>query len=148
MFTRLLVAYDESPEAEKALEAAIDLAKVSGASLHSVTVAEDLPPYIMYGTLETTIDSDMATALTFQREAYYGAIVQKARDRAAAAGVAIDAILVPGIETDAIVTRTKEICADLLIIGLHKHSALVDHLWGSTHQRLTCTTPCSILAVR
>ena len=148
MFTRLLVAYDESPEAEKALAAGIDLAKVSGAALYSVTVAEDLPAYVLYGTLEAPLESDLRTTLVNQRESYYGAIARKAKDRAAEAGVAIEAAVVSGMETDSILSYTKEICADLLIVGLHKHSTIIDHLWGSTHQRLTCSSPCSILAVR
>ena len=46
MYKRMIVAYDESPEAKRALTHAIELAKVMGAELRLVTVSEPLPAYI------------------------------------------------------------------------------------------------------
>lgn len=46
MIERILVAYDESPQAESALKVAIDLSRALGAYLKVVTVAEPLPTYL------------------------------------------------------------------------------------------------------
>ncbi|HKT11148.1 MAG TPA: universal stress protein [Terriglobia bacterium] len=48
MFKKVVVAYDESPEAERAFRSALDLGKFSISELYIVTVVEDLPPYVGY----------------------------------------------------------------------------------------------------
>lgn len=48
MFKRILVAYDESPESERALITGIHLAKSLIAELRAVSVQEKLPPYTGY----------------------------------------------------------------------------------------------------
>jgi nucleotide-binding universal stress UspA family protein len=48
MFRKIVVAYDESPEAERAIRSAIYLSKVLAAELLTVTVAEELPAYTGY----------------------------------------------------------------------------------------------------
>ena len=45
MFKKILVGYDGSDGAKKALKAGIDIAKHYGAELHSISVEEDLPHY-------------------------------------------------------------------------------------------------------
>lgn len=46
MYKRMIVAYDESAEAKRALTHAIELAKLMGAALRLVTVFEPLPGYV------------------------------------------------------------------------------------------------------
>jgi nucleotide-binding universal stress UspA family protein len=48
MFQKIMVAYDESLEAGKALEVAIELARALGAELKVVTVLEPLPAYFSF----------------------------------------------------------------------------------------------------
>ncbi len=45
MFKKILVGYDGSDGAKKALRTAIDIAKHYGAELHSISVEEDFPHY-------------------------------------------------------------------------------------------------------
>jgi nucleotide-binding universal stress UspA family protein len=45
MFRRLLVAYDGSEGANRALVAGVALAKALGVDLHAVAVEEELPKY-------------------------------------------------------------------------------------------------------
>jgi len=45
MFKKILVAYDGSEGAKKALKVAIDLAKKDNAELHSISVEEGVPHY-------------------------------------------------------------------------------------------------------
>jgi nucleotide-binding universal stress UspA family protein len=47
VYRRMIVAYDESPEAKRALTHAIELAKLIGAELRLVTVCEPLPAYVL-----------------------------------------------------------------------------------------------------
>jgi nucleotide-binding universal stress UspA family protein len=48
VYKRMMVAYDESPEAKRALTRAIELAKLMGAELRLVTVSEPLPAFVAY----------------------------------------------------------------------------------------------------
>jgi hypothetical protein len=50
MYKNTAVAYDESPEARRALIAAIGLAKCIGDGIHSVTVMASLPAYTAFAT--------------------------------------------------------------------------------------------------
>jgi nucleotide-binding universal stress UspA family protein len=51
MFRKIMVAYDESPEAARALSTAIELAKEIRAELSVVTVLEPLPAYYSFAVL-------------------------------------------------------------------------------------------------
>lgn len=48
MFRKIAVAYNESPEAKRALVSAIQLAKSLNADVQAVTVMADLPAYTAY----------------------------------------------------------------------------------------------------
>jgi len=49
MFRYIAVAFDESPEAARALNAAFHLAKALNTGVHVITVAEELRAYTAYG---------------------------------------------------------------------------------------------------
>ena len=51
MFKRTAVAYNESPEASRALVSAIRLAKLLEAELQVVTVMQEPPAYTAYATV-------------------------------------------------------------------------------------------------
>jgi nucleotide-binding universal stress UspA family protein len=148
MFTRLLVAFDLSPESVKALDAAIDMAIACHAGLHVVTVSEDLPPYMMITSPEAPFNPEIIDDLRAQRDNYYESVREKAVERAREKGIEAHAVVVHGSESQAIIRHVCDIRADLLVIGLHKHPAVVDHLWGSTSQKIAWGCPCSILAVQ
>ena len=42
------MAVDESPEAERAFHAALDLSRITAAEIRIVTVVENLPAYMSY----------------------------------------------------------------------------------------------------
>lgn len=48
MFKRITVAYNESPEAGRALASAIHLARTLGAELRALTIVEPPPAYTAY----------------------------------------------------------------------------------------------------
>ena len=48
MFRKIIVAYNESPESQRALNSAILLAKSLNAELQTVTAMGDLPVYAVY----------------------------------------------------------------------------------------------------
>src|ERR1700741_4468150 len=99
MFSKILIAYDESPESGRALLTGIQLAKSLNAELRAVSVQENLPPFAGY------IDAEVpgGTALLRQQAAdYYRELLARARQAAQMEGVSLTAELVEGGEVRAI----------------------------------------------
>ena len=68
MFHKIMVAYDESAEAGRALQASIELAKTLGAELTVVTVLEPLPGYYSFAvSFCTGLELDRGKADQVQR---------------------------------------------------------------------------------
>jgi nucleotide-binding universal stress UspA family protein len=129
MFKRILVAYDESPESERALLTGIHLAKSLHAELRAVSVQEKLPPYTGY------IDAEVpggTTLLRQQASDYYRDLQAHAREAAQQEGVILRTELVEGNEVQVIVDCVQRTQSDLLVLGLHSHSMLFSRLWNHT----------------
>lgn len=139
MFTKLLVAYDGSDGAERALRAGIDLAKSLGQDLYAVMVEEDLPHYA--GTL------DEVDAIKEQKDAYFGQLSREAIALAEGLGVALHTEIIAGHEVGAIVEYVKKHGFNLLIVGKHGHSALYERVIGTTAHGIMSHSPCSVLVV-
>lgn len=76
MYKNIAVAYDESPEAGRALITAIGLAKCLGTGLHSVTVMTSLPPYTAFATVA---DPALLVTLDEDRSNFYVQLLAAAR---------------------------------------------------------------------
>lgn len=140
MFHKILVAIDGSEGANKALRAAIDVARHYEADLHSISVEEHLPHYA--ATVGEVVEARREAADYFRR------VVQAAEQAAAAGGVRLTAHVVPGHEVEAIVQFVKDRGFDLLVIGFMGHSRIYERIWGGTSQNLTRLAPCPVLIVK
>src|SRR6476660_2867029 len=85
MFKRIVVAYNESPEAGRALASAIRLAKLVEAELQVVTVVKELPAYTAYAT---AADSSLTRTLREDRSQRYEQMQAEVRETALREGVA------------------------------------------------------------
>jgi nucleotide-binding universal stress UspA family protein len=139
MFKKILHGLDGSAGGFKALEAAIALAKVLDAELHTISV-EEVPHYP--GAIGEVVEEKAAVNGKFAR-----AIV-KAREAAVAEGVGIRSHVVVGHEVKSIVEFIKANDFDLLVIGFMGHSALYDRVMGSTCQSLVRLAPCAVLVMK
>lgn len=137
---RILVAVDASPRAATVLDAAAQIAQLSGASLivfRAVGVPPDLPREI----LELS-DKRLEEILIANARAD---VEQRTRD------------LPPGkVETviaelatawDGICRKAREVDADLIIIGSHGYSG-IDRLIGTTAAKVVNHTDRNVLVVR
>jgi nucleotide-binding universal stress UspA family protein len=139
MFKRIAVAYNESPEARRALASAIHLARTLGAELRTVTIVQGLPVYtVAVAALDEVVTSDRLEA--------YDKLQREAREAALRGGVHLVAHLLEGAEVDRFVRFLVEYKADLLVIGLQHHSSRISCLW-STVDELAHGAPCSVLGV-
>jgi nucleotide-binding universal stress UspA family protein len=142
-FQKIVVAYDTSPAARDALSAGIELCKLLGMPLETITVVE--PPPIYTGFI-WAVDPDVAHGLESDRRQSY----EELREFVVAEGrrhpVEITTHLVETEEVEGVISFLRASKADLLVIGLRQHSSHVARLW-STVASLEQKAPCSVLAV-
>lgn len=143
MYKKVVVALDESKEAQRALDSAIDLVGRLGAELTLLTVCEPLPSYTAF------IDAEMPGArqkLLDERNDFYVELQNSAVAKAAAAHIQAKTAIVEGDEVQAIVDHVAANGVDLLVIG-RRHHASMSRLWGGTVHNIAEKSHCSILAV-
>ena len=139
-YRKILVAYDGSPGARRALKAAIELADQSDAELHCISVEEKLPHYAA-----TLGEVEEAKA---ERDAYFEKLIREARQMAWDQGIELHAKVVPGHEVETIIVEAREGEYDLLVVGFVGHSNVFGRVMGSTTQNLSRLSPCSVLIVK
>lgn len=143
MFKKIAVAYDDSPEAGRALTVAIQLGKTFGVGLETITVMEKLPAYTAFATGS---DAVMLNTLENDRKNYYEQIEGKARELASREGVQIATHLADGETVDGIVQFVCDHKIDLLVIGLHRRHDRISRIW-STVYTIAQNVPCSVFGV-
>ncbi len=143
MFQKVIAAYNESPEAERALVSAIRLAKLVNGELHTITVVADLPAYTAFAGVA---DPSLPHALNEDRAKFYELLQEKARTLARSHGIDLRSHLVEGHGVEMIVDFLREQKADLLVIGLHQRDFYISRLWSTVYE-LAQEAPCSVLGV-
>src|ERR1700744_4352981 len=109
MFRRIAVAYNESPEAKRALISAIQLAKNLSAEVHTVTVMAGLPSYTAYAG---AADASLTRVLQNDRTKFYDSLQEAARTYARDYGIELSCHLIEGHEVAAIVDFLRTQKAD------------------------------------
>jgi NAD(P)-dependent dehydrogenase (short-subunit alcohol dehydrogenase family) len=82
---------------------------------------------------------------TEEKRVRYSALQAEARQQAKATGVVLDAELISGDEVGSIVECAKRHHSDLLVLGLRKHSWLME---GHTAQDIAERAPCAVLGIK
>src|SRR5271168_413419 len=100
MFHKIVVAYNESPESERALVVAIQLASSLHAELLTVTAMGDLPVYTAYAE---AADPSRAQVLEQDRLKFYTKLQEKVRAQVESHGIEFRSHLVEGKQVEAIV---------------------------------------------
>ena len=144
MFRKIVVAYNESPEAERAFVSAMKLAKSLNAELLTVTAMADLPAYTAFA--DASADGSLTRILEQDRLKFYTKLQETARARMADSGIEFRSHLVEGRQVEAIVEFLRQQKADLLVIGLHQRDLHIARLWSTVYE-LAQDAPCSVLGV-
>jgi nucleotide-binding universal stress UspA family protein len=137
MFRKILIANDGSTGAQRALEMAIGLAQEAKAELHMISV-EELPRFP--ASIDEVIEEKDAANHRFSGVIKHAQLIAK--------GTEIRFHVKAGHAVPAIVDFVKEHGIDLLIVGFMGHSALYNHLIGSTTDRLVELAPCAVLVIK
>jgi len=134
---RLLVGFDGSKESEKALDAAVDIAKASGGQLvvqHVVSVGPEAYEVGM-------VDVDAL-------EAQLGKMLDDAVERARQYGVAATKVLSRGDVASTILREAEQRGADLIVVGSLGRGRMARLLMGSVADKLVRAAPLPVLVVR
>ena len=140
MFRKILLAYDGSEGANRALVAGIDLAKIHGAELWALGVQENLPRFS--GTIDEVKEEKQ-----FANE-QYGKLLEAAKTKAKEAGVDLKTLMRPGHPAQTIVAAAKEGKFDLVLVGHTGLSGVWAAFLGTTAEKVSRHAPCSVLIVR
>jgi nucleotide-binding universal stress UspA family protein len=138
-FRRILVAVDGSESSNRALQKALELAAVTGAELYALAVEGPLPAYAA-----TVGEVDEVKR---EKDAFFSDLVDEVRQRAGAAGVAIEVEVRLGHPAELIVKVAAQHGADLVVLGRQGHFVR-DHLLGSTADRVTEHADCPVMVVK
>ena len=136
-FTRILVGYDGSFEAQAALRLALEMAaEDSRVQVTAVAAAHVLRAPATIGEVQEELAAQEQQALD-----YLAAASAYARD----CGQHIQTEIVVGKTAAALVRAAAEHQADLLIIGASSRSALWARLTGDAMTAVARTAPCPVL---
>jgi nucleotide-binding universal stress UspA family protein len=139
MFQKIVVAIDGSPASEKALAAAVDLAAHYQADLTALSVAE---------APEVVGMVDEVDEIRQQTEGHFRRIGEAAVAYARSRGVALRSVVLRGHAADAIVRYAEAEGVHLLVVGQHGHSRIARFFLGSTSDRVSEHSPCTVMIVK
>jgi nucleotide-binding universal stress UspA family protein len=139
VFDRILVANDGSEGAQRALSAAIGLAKKQDAELHMISV-EELPRFPT--SVDEVVEEQIDQGHRFET------VIARAKAQAQAESIALRPHVLPGHAVPTICDFVQRERVDLLVVGYMGHSALYNRLIGSTTDRLVELAPCAVLVVK
>lgn len=140
MFRKILLAYDGSEGANRALAVGIDLAKIHGAELWTLAVQEKLPRFS--GTIDEVQEEKQFA------DEQYGKLLEAAKVKAKEAGIELKTLMRPGHPAQIIVAAVKEGKFDLVLVGHTGLSGVWAAFLGTTAEKVSRHAPCSVLIVR
>jgi nucleotide-binding universal stress UspA family protein len=144
MFKRILVPTDGSEISAKALNTAIGMARIHGATLYALSVKEPFP-YSAVSEMQPTPPQEFFDV----QERIAAARVKDALDAAKSAGVACEGHTVEALHAwEAIIEHASGNQCDLVVMASHGRRGVQALLLGSETQKVLthCTTP--VLVVR
>lgn len=136
---KIVVAYDGSDHADRALDRAAELAS-SGAELVVVSAAE-------LSTLSHDPALGMSTADPIDAD-WVRENLDKARARLGATGATVRTVEAHGDPADAVVRQAKDEDADLIVVGTRGLNVAQRALLGSVSTRIVHHADCDVLVVR
>lgn len=147
-FERILIATDGSRPSERAAEAGVELARLSGKRVTAVYVAEAGRYSESVGDLSHNIaDRVMAGA----REAVISegeSATGKVGELAGAAGISIEKRIVEGQPAAEILRLAEELPADLIVVGSMGRTGLSSFLLGSVAEKVVRNSKVPVLVVQ
>jgi len=145
VFRSIVVGTDGSETAQKAVDAAIELAKLSGATLELVSAYEPVSNQRLRREARE-VPADMQWMI--HRRAEVDATLHEAAEQADAAGVTAREHAREGDAADAILDVAEELGADLIVVGNKGMTGAKRFLLGSVPNKISHHAPCAVMIIR
>lgn len=145
LFTNILAAVDESPQAAAALDLAIELARAVGASL---TVVHAIDPHLI---ATAGAEAAAGNAVEIELDDLQAAgkdLLETAVARGKAAGLDVTSFLRDGPAAATIVDTARRSECDLIVIGTHGRRGVARMVLGSCAERVLRDSPVPVLVKR
>lgn len=138
----ILAPVDFGAGSDHSLEVALDLAKLTGASVHLLHVYQ-IP---VYGFPDGAFlaGPEIATRLSEAAQKGLDNVVQRVANR----GVKVEGQLRQGNPPDEIVAAAQELGCDAIVLGTHGRKGIAHALMGSVAERVVRTSPIPVLTIR
>ena len=155
MFHKILVAMDNSANAEQVFDQALALAKVNSARIMLLHVlsAEQGPklPVFSTGAYSPAVSVKFWESYRSQWEAFEQLgleLLRQAKEKVSSAGVDAKLAQLSGSPGRTICDSAREWGADLIVIGRRGHSGLSELFLGSVSNYVLHHAPCCVLTVQ
>ena len=145
MFTRIVVGTDGSETAAEAVRQAIDLAKLSGASLSIVSAYAPISGRRVSGEQQQA-PADVQYEIGPREDV--NLVLDAAAAEAKGEGIEVQTHPVEGDPADAILNVAEETNADLIVVGNKGMTGARRYLLGSVPNNVSHHAPCSVIIVR
>jgi len=145
VFRSIVVGTDGSETAAKAVDSAVELARLTGATLELVSAYEPVGGQALREEARQ-VPPDLQWIVN--RRADVDATLQRAIERAGAAGVAAQTYAREGDPADAILDVAEELGADLIVIGNKGMTGAKRFLLGSVPNKVSHHAPCAVMIIR
>jgi nucleotide-binding universal stress UspA family protein len=139
MYTSIVVGTDGSPTADIALGKGIELARLTGATLHVVSAYEPAPARVTGGapSAEFSVQPDFKA----------DAVLQRALSRLGGDDIEVQQHAPKGSAADALLAIAEEQGADLIVIGSVGMQG-ARRVLGSVPNKISHQAPCDVLIVQ
>ncbi|MEA3332468.1 MAG: universal stress protein [Pseudomonadota bacterium] len=139
LIKKVLVLTDGSQNSRSALRYAVEICRNFKASLHILSVVEDIPSYAY---LEVGSEFISQVQETVRQE------VVQCSGYCETSGIVCDGEIRHGVPYEEIIKYAKEIDADLIVMSTHGHTGLSHILLGSVAEKIVRYAPCPVLTTR
>ncbi|MDN5347405.1 MAG: hypothetical protein PWP65_969 [Clostridia bacterium] len=139
MFKKIILAFDGSPHARRALDAAVDLAQKYGAKLYIVSVV-NIPDFA--GTVD-----EVNGALEKGKE-FFNKQLEEAQKTASREGVEVETRILAGHPFEAIARFVDSEGCDLIVVGSRGLGTVKRYLLGSVSEAIVRYAQCPVLVVK
>ena len=141
MFSEILVAVDGSKIGKRALEVAIEEARLWKARVHVV--------YVVETGLFSSLPMDCTWEIMYSMLEKEGQeTISDAKEQAAAKGVRLETYIRQGHAGNEIIKASRELGADLIVVGSHGKSEVDRLLLGSVSSFVVGNSSVAVLVVR
>ncbi len=145
MFTRIVVGTDGSETAAEAVRQAVDLAKLSNATLNIVSAYQPVPARRVRGEQS---DAPADVQHEFGPREDVNVVLEAAAAEARKEGIEIQTHPVEADPADAILNVAEKVDADLIVVGNKGMTGARRYLLGSVPNNVSHHAPCSVIIVR